>query len=58
MLHTERISKDKNLDFIIDIFQNLKSKYDFIKFFIVGDGVYLNEIFYKRGYKGKIWESD
>ncbi len=44
MLYTGRISKDKNLDFIIDIYKDLKKRYSFIKFFVVGDGVYLDEL--------------
>jgi len=44
LLYTGRISKDKNLDFILDIFKDLKRKYANLKFFVVGDGVYLEDL--------------
>ncbi|MFN3412123.1 MAG: glycosyltransferase, partial [Exilispira sp.] len=64
MLYTGRISKDKNLDFIIDIFKEIvreisresnrksieetKKEISKIKFIIAGDGPYLEEL--KRKY--------
>lgn len=44
LLYTGRISKDKNLNFIIDVFRELKEKYQQLKFFLVGDGPYLEEL--------------
>ncbi|MCX8058049.1 MAG: glycosyltransferase [Spirochaetes bacterium] len=55
LLYTGRISKDKNLDFILEVFEELKnSKYlkekDItLKFIIAGDGPYLDEL--KNKYK-------
>jgi glycosyltransferase involved in cell wall biosynthesis len=45
LLFVGRISKDKNLDFIIDIYNNLTLKYNNkVNIFFVGDGPYLEEL--------------
>lgn len=44
LLYTGRISKDKNLDIIIDCLNDLVSDYPDIKLLLIGDGPYRNEL--------------
>ncbi|MBZ4644351.1 MAG: hypothetical protein PWQ25_2117 [Deferribacteres bacterium] len=46
LLYTGRISKDKNIDFLMDIFHVIRERFKKlkIKLFIVGDGPYLNKL--------------
>ncbi|MBN1352706.1 glycosyltransferase [candidate division KSB1 bacterium] len=44
LLYTGRISKDKSLDFLLDVYEHLKQKRDDINLFLVGDGPYLETL--------------
>jgi len=44
LLYTGRISKDKNLDFIINLFGEINKKFSEARFLILGDGPYLEEL--------------
>jgi glycosyltransferase involved in cell wall biosynthesis len=44
LLYTGRISKDKNLDFLIRVFNALRSQHQNINLLIIGDGPYLQEL--------------
>lgn len=44
LLYTGRVSKEKNLDFIVEIHKHIKITYPDINTIIVGDGPYLAEI--------------
>lgn len=52
LLYVGRVSQDKNIDFLIEVFEKLQSKLKNVKFEIVGDGPYFNRL-YKKTKKNK-----
>ena len=44
LLYVGRISKEKNLHLLVDVYKSLSEKYDDIQFVFVGDGPYLKEL--------------
>jgi len=44
LLFTGRVSKDKNLDFLLKVFNSIYQKNNNVQLIIVGDGPYLNEM--------------
>lgn len=49
ILYSGRVSKDKNLDFLFDIYKELLKRYGGVNLLIVGDGPYLGELKKKAG---------
>ncbi len=44
LLYAGRISKDKNLDFIMDVYKSIIEKRDNVNMLVVGDGPYLSKL--------------
>ena len=44
LIYTGRISRDKNLDFLIDVYKSMLSGYPYLKLIIAGDGPQLGEL--------------